>query len=248
VQSKLDPAHIHVDQGRVPDIDVIPLDSLDLRYAPWPWPFARARRREIDGYFAELRERRPGLWNGPILLARHCQVVGGILHADFFESDFASFVAWRDWGFPDPNAINCFAMAALQSRDEAFLLGVMGDHTSNPGHVYFPSGTPDPDDIRGDLVDFEGSVWREVAEETGLAAADLTFEPRWHAVRSGPRLALMKILRLRDAAEKARARILHELSRQPQPELSDIRIVRSPADVTAAMPDFVTAFLAHMWK
>ncbi len=44
--------------------------------------------------------------------------------------------------------------------------------------------------------------------------------------------------------EALRARILDNLARQRQPELSDIHLVRSPADFTAAMPPFVTAYLA----
>ena len=42
-----------------------------------------------------------------------------------------------------------------------------------------------------------------------------------------------------------RARILDHLAREKQPELADIRIVRGTSDFTAAMPRFVTAFLAQ---
>jgi hypothetical protein len=33
-----------------------------------------------------------------------------------------------------------------------------------------------------------------------------------------------------------------------QPELSDIRIVRSAADLDHKMPRFVSAYLLHMWR
>ena len=227
---------------------VIPVERLDLRYAPRPWPFAQTRRGEIDAHFAKLQAERPALFNGPVLLAYDCDFIGRTFAAAFFDSDFASFMAWRDWSFPDQSVTNCFAMAALQSSDGAFLLGVMGDHTSNPGHIYFPSGTPDPDDITGARVDFEGSVLREVAEETGLSDTDLDLEPGWHAVVAGARIAMIKTMQVPETAARARARILGYLAREERPELCDIRIVRGPGDLDPLMPNFVTAFLAESWK
>jgi hypothetical protein len=48
-------------------------------------------------------------------------------------------------------------------------------------------------------------------------------------------------------AAEARARMLHHLRSQKEPELSDIRIVRSAADLDPEMPSFVTAYLMHVW-
>ena len=121
--------------------------------------------------------RRPGaeksaLWNGRVLLGRNPVFEGERLSASYFETDFASFLAWRDWGFPDNSVFNGFGMGALLSSDGAFALGEMGQHTANAGRIYFPSGTPDLDDVRDGAVDISGSVARELKEETGLAPAD----------------------------------------------------------------------------
>ena len=91
--------------------------------------------------------------------------------AAYFETDFASFLAWRDWGFPDLHVFNGFGMGALRCSDGAFVLGEMGQHTSNAGRIYFPSGTPDLDDVVDGAVDISGSVARELEEETGLVPA-----------------------------------------------------------------------------
>jgi hypothetical protein len=58
-------------------------------------------------------------------------------------------------------------------------------------------------------------------------------------------IAHIKVLRSRENAEALRAGVLGHLARERQPELADIRIVRSLADFDPAMPRFVTAFLAQ---
>ena len=112
-----------------------------------------------------------------LLLHEHA-IADRVLTGSYFETDFASFLAWRDWGFPDRSVRNAFPQAALMAADGAFLLGVMGDHTANAGHIYFPSGTPDPGDIDGERVDIDASLTRELREETGLDAGDFTIDAR----------------------------------------------------------------------
>jgi 8-oxo-dGTP pyrophosphatase MutT (NUDIX family) len=227
---------------------VVPIDQLDLAVVPRSWGFAQERRAEIDAHFTERRARIPQLWNGRVVLATGCRISGRSLSATCFETDFASFLAWRDWGFPDREVTNCFAMGALRSSDGAFLLGVMGSHTANAGLVYFPAGTPDPDDIVDGRLDLAGSIAREIVEETGLTADDYAAQPGWHAVPAGPRLAMMKVLAAPAPAAELARKIRHHIARDAKPELADIRIVRGPADVDPMMPDFVRTFLAHAWN
>ncbi len=118
---------------------------------------------------------------------------------------------------------------------------------SNAGSVYFPSGTPDPDDVVGDTVDLAGNLRRELAEETGLSTADVTVAGGWTVVFDGPLIAFVGIVRSPEPADVLRANILRSLHKQAEPELADIRIVRSRADIDPAMPGVVTAFLEHSW-
>jgi 8-oxo-dGTP pyrophosphatase MutT (NUDIX family) len=217
--------------------------TLDLPVENWPWPFARERRAEIDAHFAAQLRENPALWNGRVLLGRNPVFSGERLSASYFETDFASFLAWRDWGFPDKGVFNGFGMGALLSNDGAFVLGEMGQHTANAGRIYFASGTPDLDDIREGAVDISGSVARELEEETGLAPADYQGEAHWHCVSTGPAVAMIKVLRVDLPGEALRVRIVGNLASQQSPELSDIHLVRGTADLTSAMPDFVAAFI-----
>jgi 8-oxo-dGTP pyrophosphatase MutT (NUDIX family) len=138
-------------------------------------------------------------------------------------------------------------MGALLANDGAFALGEMGQHTSNAGRIYFPSGTPDPSDIRGDTLDIEGSVAREVEEETGLKPGDYSAEPYWDCVFTGVAIAVMRILRVDMTGEALRERIEANLAGQQQPELAGIHLVRGPGDLNAAMPRFVTTYLERQF-
>lgn len=217
--------------------------TLDLEVRRWSWPFAQARSAEISAYFDGMQREKPQLWNGRVLLGRNPVFTATGLRASYFETDFASFLAWRDWGYPDRDVFNGFGMGALRSNDGTFVLGEMGRHTANAGRIYFPSGTPDLDDVSGDTLDMAGSVTREVAEETGLTAADYRAETHWDCVVSGTAIAMIRILDVDQSGETLRERIATNLARQEQPELCAIHLVRDLDDLTAAMPRFVTAFI-----
>jgi len=217
---------------------------LDLRITPWRWPFADARRREIDDHFAALQRERPRLWNGRVLLGREPRFTSDAFRADYFETDFASFLAWRDWGFPDRSVFNGFGMGALRSRDGAYVLGEMAEHTANAGNIYFPAGTPDLQDIKTGMVDIAGSVAREVEEETGLTAGDYRATDTWDCVVAGPLIALMRGLEVDLNGDVLRRVIEGNLARQSAPELAAIHLFRSQRDICPNVPPYMAAFLA----
>src|SRR6202158_1003706 len=216
--------------------------TLDLSFRPQPWPFADERRADIDAHFA-IRDGGKPIWNRRILLTRNPDFAGERFSADYFEADFASFLAWRDWGFPDGSVFNGFGMGALRCYDGAFVLGEMGHHTSNAGRIYFPAGTPDLDDLSDGAVDIAGSVAREIEEETGLPSADYQAGASWDCVVSGAAIAMIRILNVDLTGEVLRARIEANLARQRQPELSAVNLVRDAGDLAAWMPRFVIAFI-----
>jgi 8-oxo-dGTP pyrophosphatase MutT (NUDIX family) len=219
--------------------------TLDLRYEPRPWPFVEARRADIEAHFAEKQRETPAIWNGRVLLARDPVLDEAHLSARYFDADFASFLAWRDWGFPDKEVFNGFGMGALRSSDGAFVLGEMSRHTANAGRIYFPAGTPEPADIRDGAVDLAGSILREMEEETGLKVDDYTVDPDWYCVRSGASIALMRVLVADCPGEELKERIEANLASQTRPELAAIHLVRERSELRAAMPRYVTAFIEH---
>ena len=215
------------------------VSALDLVVEAWTWPFAETRRAEIDAHFADKQREKPTMWNGRVLLGRNPVFAGDRFSASYFETDFASFLAWRDWGFPDASVFNGFGMGALRCADGAFVLGEMGQHTSNAGRIYFPSGTPDLDDIRDGTVDISGSVMRELEEETGLSPGDYEIEAHWHCVDTGASIAMIRMLQVDMPGEALRDRIEANLAG------SIAGIIRHSPRARRARPHLRHAALCH---
>ena len=238
-----------VTSARSPDIEIAEVDRVDIAVAPWSWRFAVERREEIERNFVRRRRERPALWNGRVILLNRYEISDRVLRGSAFETDYASFLAWRDWDFADPGVFNMFAAAALRTADGAYLVGEMGPHTAGAGMVYFPCGTPEPHDIAVDgTFDAAGSLSRELLEETGLDIGAVDAEPGWIVVRDRGFFALMKRVTAPESAEALREKITRYLARESQPELCGIRVVRGRADIDPRMPPFMVAFLENAWR
>jgi 8-oxo-dGTP pyrophosphatase MutT (NUDIX family) len=229
-------------------LEIVPVERVEITVAPWPWEFAVKRRAEIEAHFAARQERQPALWNGRVLLLRDYGIENGLLTGSSFETDFASFVAWRDWNFPDRDVFNVSAMAAVCGADGGYLLGEMADHTASAGFLYFPCGTPDPKDVTDGMLDLGGSAARELFEETGIDITTLSAGREWSLVRERNFIALIKSFTSAEKAQDLRARVVRYLASGAHPELSDIRIVRGRGDLTAQIPRFVVTFLESVWS
>jgi hypothetical protein len=247
-----------------PDSEIISIDRVEIMLERRPWEFAILQRGKIDRYFARLKGRRPLLWNGQRLLMRRYAVRDGVLRGACFETDYASFLAWRDWDFSDPSVYNVFAAAALRAADGAYLVGQMAQHTASAGRISFPSGATEPVDIDSNgMLNFLGNLRRELKEETGIDMDECRAEVGWALVRrpsanispgyapgtSGRgTVALMKRITAPTKAVELRSSIMRHLASNSCPEFSDIRIVRGRADLDQRMTPFVVAYLEQVWR
>lgn len=225
------------------------LKRVDARIEPFEWSFPIERRTEIDAQWARLKADKPAMFNGRVLLQCRGEIVGDTFRASYFATDYADFITWLRGDqaqVPGSHIRNGFALGALRSRDGAYLMGVMGHQTVNAGMIYFAGGTPDPHDVMADgTVDLTGSLLRELAEETGISAEDVTVEDEWSVLLSRARAAFLRDVFIDLPADEARALIRSRLAAQSEPELADIAIARSVADIDSArMPVFMQVFLA----
>lgn len=234
---------------------VITADRLQCVLEPGSWDFTARYAAEVAAHWRERRKANPSLYDGRILLARRVEEIsrpegGRTLSVGFFETPFSSFLAWRDFGFPDTKVFNCFAMAALRSVEGAYLLGEMCAGHASPGAIYFPAGTPDLLDVREDgQVDLEGSVTRELLEETGLSTRNARLEPGWTVVFEGQYVACMKTINSAESSAALLARARAHIDREQAPELAAVHMVSSPADLLRPrIASFVRAFLEPRLK
>jgi 8-oxo-dGTP pyrophosphatase MutT (NUDIX family) len=220
------------------------VSEVDARSETRGWPWADVNRDAISANWQQRIAAKPQMFNGRVLLLGKVSVTPQLCRSTYFETEYANLVGWIDLEHPDPSVANGFAMGALRGSDGAFICGVMADHTANAGRVYFAAGTPDRSDLRADgSVDLAGSLTRELIEETGLHETDYTVSDEWIVVERWPTVAMMRLVNLDVPAEQGAARIKALIARQREPELKDLRIVRSPDDIDpGTMPLFLQSF------
>jgi 8-oxo-dGTP pyrophosphatase MutT (NUDIX family) len=228
---------------------LLQVGELDLVFEPTRWAFSERQAASIAAHWTRLKKAKPALFNGRILLLGRRVIEtrsDGVstLRGVYFETDYADYLAWEEFGYPGEPVDNCFSMAALRGADGAFLAGEMAPHTFNAGQIYFPAGTPDPTDVFDGRVDLEASARRELFEETGVKAAETAMAPGWTLVFTPQRIACMKLMTLAVPAARAKARIDAHLALDPHAEFTRMHVVRSPRDIDEErVPVFVAAYL-----
>lgn len=226
---------------------VEPISALDLRLGGEGWAFAEREQARIGAHWREISSRNPRIWNGEVLICTGFGLEREVLTARFARTDYASFIAWRDWGWPDQSVRNCFGAPAVFSSDGALVFGVMAPHTLNGNMLYPPSGSLEPRDVRDDgTVDVLGSITTELMEETGLdvAAAE---QGELVAFFDGPRLAIVRKLVFPLRFKEIEARFTAHAGAQAVPELVRLEAIRSTTQIDSTMPGFAQEIVRYFF-
>lgn len=221
------------------------VDACRLAVVPGRWRYADEHADAIDRLWLVRKAERPQLFNGRIVLISGAGIADGCLTAGFTETDFKSYLHWREAGFPATGLRDGFGSALIRSAEGHLLYGRQRTGHVNAGLMYPPGGFIDPRDIRSDgVIDIAASIAREVAEETGLAAADFVPGGGYWVTVSGPHVSIARELRSRLPAAELVARIARFLAADPDPELAETVVVRRPGDVEASAPEFARLLAA----
>jgi 8-oxo-dGTP pyrophosphatase MutT (NUDIX family) len=211
------------------------------------WDYALRHKVAIAAHWQKARITRPKLFDGTIYLMSNYSLDESALAGALFPVDFKSFLYWREQGFPECGVRDAFGASVIRSREGYVLLGRQSEGNLNAGLAYPPCGMIDGDDVRGGAIDIDANIARELNEETGLAADELTRMPGFVVLSLPPLLAIAIEWRSSLPADALRERILEHVRSEPEPELADVVIVRSPADLEHLnVPDYAVQLLRMM--
>jgi 8-oxo-dGTP pyrophosphatase MutT (NUDIX family) len=217
------------------------IDSVDLRLQQSNWGFSERHRAEIAARWNRRVLDNPSLWNGRVLISHDVRIVNGCLSAVMRETDYASFVVWRDMDWPDKETFNIFGMGVVISSDGVLVFGEMAQNTVNPGRIYPPGGSLEPRDADADgRVDIDRSVQHEILEEIGLDVSGDRRGDRF-AVFEGQRIAVVQSYFHDLSFAEIDAQFSSHQQTQNLPELVRLVPLRKKSDLTEAMPDWAKA-------
>ena len=220
----------------------------NLRLVPQSWAFAHDNAAAIDAHWATRSKANPGYFNGEIHLLRDAHTSGGAFTASFVQTDFKSYLYWRESGYPAAQATDAFGSAILRAAEGYVLLGRQSAGNINSGLAYLPGGFIDQRDVGpSGAIDIAASIDRELAEETHLLPHELSAVPGFCIIRCGPLLSMAREVRSPLKAQHLRALILDRIAAGPDPELADIVIIASLHDLERAnVPPYTALALAHV--
>ena len=216
------------------------INACALRRTAEPWAFAERERTAIERHWVRRAAVTPGFFNGRVFVMVAGSCVGDRLEGHLAETDFASSLYWRETGFRDPSIVDCFGSALLIASDGALIYGRQAPGNVNSGMIYPPGGFIDRHDVGDDgRIDIDGSIVREIGEETRLDPTHLMRDPGYVVTRDGPHLSVGIIHRAPEPAQMLIDRILARLKLEAAPELEALIALRRKTDIgTHILPGY----------
>lgn len=234
---------------RYPDRDAVHrIAACVLKTSAAAWPFARDRAAAIDAQWQDAQRRNPNYFNGTVYLIDRLSLAGGVLDAALLRSDFKSYLYWRAEGYPQSGVRDGFGSALIRAADGAYLLGRQRAGNINAGLAYLPGGFIDGRDVAEDeSIDIAASIARELLEETGLAAPDVTAAPGFLVTETGAQLSIAKMFQSSLDSSALKTRIEQHFAGDANSELDGMVIVARASDLDGLpMPDYARVLLQNL--
>lgn len=226
----------------LPRGEVVPITSADIRLVDTPHPFEVAHEREIAANWEREIAANPALFNGTMVLLSRLIYRDGRLEGRCHAVNYATMLHWRrNKGVAGIE--HFFAFPALVSRDKALVAIRMGQHTANPGMVYFAAGSFEPEDFIDGQVDAVGNMTREVREETGLDISAVRTDAQFHLYSVNHATVLFRRYWLNEDADTLARRIEDFVAGEAEPEIEGPVVIRSTEDNPETMTPHMAAIM-----
>ncbi len=212
----------------LPEREVLPLRSIDIRLEEQPHPFEIENRAAIAAHWAKESRANPALFNGRMVLPLTARIADGILEGISRPIEFATFLFWRSRTEKE-GGLHIFAHAVPISADGAIIAVRMAPHTANPGRIYCAAGSFEPEDFIGGRLDFSYNTHREVMEETGIDLGGVRHEAGYGLLRAGRTILVFRRYMFEETADAIAARIADHIARQTEHEIDQAVIIRADA-------------------
>ena len=226
---------------------VIPISAVDIRAGAAAWAWAEENAVRIARAWKQAQGANPALYDGRVLMLAHHEVADGRLVGETVETGFSAFLTWKEQGMPEAGVRNVFGCAVVMSGDGHLLFGRMGPATAGAGRVYPMAGTPEPADLKDGSLDIEGSIVRELREETGLDAGEAKRDAGYLMIEEAGLLALAAVLRFEAPSRELKGRMMAHIETCEHEELDEIVVFRRAAfHVHHRMPGFARILVQHL--
>ena len=234
--------------SRPPNSNVLWIKRCALHVGDGDWLYARANATAIERHWQAARRDNPGYFNGVIHLIDEMTVANECLSARLLRTDFKSYLYWRDHGFEEAAVLDGFGSALIRSAGGDIMLGRQRPGNINAGLTYLPGGFIDARDAAPDgTIDLAASVWRELAEETGLGPDDLVAGNGFYLTCDGAQVSLALPVTARLSTCDLKDKIDRHLAADQDPELAGIVAVRDFSDIDGlAMAPYARVLVSHL--
>jgi 8-oxo-dGTP pyrophosphatase MutT (NUDIX family) len=198
------------------------------------WPFAQKHAAAIDAHFVEATQRNPKLFDGDVFVVNQWSVEDGVLEGQTHGAKFSAYYYWRENNHDGGDTEEAFAVNVVKSCDGGVLLVQAVPGTLNAGQYCAPGGLLDRRDLGSDgLLDLAGAAARELKEETGLSAADMTREPGYLMAYVAPFFGIASVFRSDQTGDALLSSIGRSLGAEAQPEIEAPCMVYEVAELNA---------------
>lgn len=221
---------------------VAAVDAIDVRLSDEPHPFEIVNAEAIAANWEREAAANPALFNGTMVLLSRLSLREGKLAGLCHAVRYATMLYWRKNRGVD-GIEHVFAFPALVSSDNALVAIRMGQHTANPGKVYFAAGSFEPSDFVDGRADADGNMTREVGEETGIDISAVCTDPGFHLFSHNHATVMFRRYWLdQDAGTLARG-IAEFVAGETDPEIDGPVIIRSARDEPEGLTEHMRAIV-----